>query len=153
MTLAATSYLDAFKAAADHAEATEGQFRREAAQRIAALERERAFAYRRLNLVRTITEALTGVETEEIAVANAQAVLRSRLGWSADSEARTEVLARFASVAQAGLTYNVNSRTVRRCIADGLITGYRVGGRLVKVDLDEIDERVVKVIPAAHASR
>ena len=101
MTLATTSYLDAFKAAADHAEATEGQFRREAVQRIAALERERTFAYRRLNLVRTITEALTGVETEEIAVANALAVLRSRLGWSADSEARTEVLARFASVAQA----------------------------------------------------
>lgn len=33
----------------------------------------------------------------------------------------------------------VNPRTIRRYIAAGRITGYRVGPRLIKVDLDEIE--------------
>jgi hypothetical protein len=101
MTLATTSFLDALKAAADRAEVAEGQIRREAAQRIAVLEQERAFAFRRLNLMRAVADAVAESESEEIAVANALAVLRSKLGWSSDSEARTEVLSRFASVCQA----------------------------------------------------
>jgi excisionase family DNA binding protein len=60
---------------------------------------------------------------------------------------------RYASVAAAAEHADVNSRTIRRWIADGLITGYRVGGKLVKVDLDEIDRNAIKVIPAAQASR
>jgi hypothetical protein len=101
MTLATTSFLDALKAAADQAEAVEGQCRRDAAQRIAAVERERAFAFRRLNLMRAVALAVAESDSEEIAVANALATLRSRLGWSADSATRTEVLSRFASVGQA----------------------------------------------------
>src|SRR5262249_2829516 len=97
----AMSFLDALKAAADQAEAIEAQGRREAARRVAALEQERAFAFRRLNLMRAIAGALTGAETEESATANAAAVLRAKLGWSSDSEARSEVLARFVPVAQA----------------------------------------------------
>ena len=30
-------------------------------------------------------------------------------------------------------------RTLRRRIADGTVTGYRVGPRLIRVDLDELD--------------
>lgn len=60
---------------------------------------------------------------------------------------------RYASVNVAAEAYDVNPRTVRRWIADGLITGYRFGGKLVKVDLDEIDTNIVKVIPAAQACR
>ncbi len=59
---------------------------------------------------------------------------------------------RFASLATAAATYDVNPRTVRRWIAEGLITGYRVGGKIVKVDLNEIDRTVVSVIPAAVAA-
>ncbi|BDB43322.1 MULTISPECIES: helix-turn-helix domain-containing protein [Mycobacterium] len=33
----------------------------------------------------------------------------------------------------------VNPRTIRRYIADGRLTGYRVGPRLIKVDADELD--------------
>jgi hypothetical protein len=101
MTLAATSFIDALKTAADQAEAAEAQFRREAAQRVAALERERAFAFRRLNLMRAIANAIAESENEEIAVASASAVLRNKLGWSTDSEARVQVLSNFASVSQA----------------------------------------------------
>jgi hypothetical protein len=101
MTLATTSFLDALKAAADQAEAVEAQYRRDTAQRIAAFERERTFAFRRLNLMRAVALAVAESDSEEIAVANALATLRSRLGWSTDSATRTEVLSRFASVGQA----------------------------------------------------
>ena len=57
---------------------------------------------------------------------------------------------RLASVSAAAENYDVNPRTVRRWISDGLITGYRVGTTLVKVDLDEIESNVVKPIPAAN---
>ncbi|QEX21561.1 hypothetical protein FRZ61_14900 [Hypericibacter adhaerens] len=101
-TAAATvPFLDLFEAAAGETEAAESRYRREAAQRIQQLEQERAFAFRRLNLMRAIAEAVAGAEGEEIAVASALVVLRSKLGWSADSEARTELLSRFTPVAQA----------------------------------------------------
>jgi hypothetical protein len=101
MTTATASFLDTLKAAAGEAEAAEGRYRREVAQRISLLERERAFAFRRLNLMRAVADAVAGSEGEEIAVANALAVLRSKLGWSSDSEPQAEVLSRFAPVGQA----------------------------------------------------
>ena len=99
--VATASFLDALKAAAAEAEAAGGLFRREAAGRFATLGRERAFAFRRLNLMRAVADAVVECDSVEIAVAAALAVVRSRLGWSSDSEARTEVLSRFAPVAQA----------------------------------------------------
>jgi len=33
----------------------------------------------------------------------------------------------------------VSTKTVRRMIASGELTGYRVGKRLIRVDLDEVD--------------
>jgi hypothetical protein len=52
----------------------------------------------------------------------------------------------FASLETAAARYDVNTRTLRNRIADGTITGYRIG-RLIKVDLNECDERLVRVIP------
>jgi hypothetical protein len=92
-------YLAAFATAAEEAGTAETAYRREAAARIEALEQERAFAFRRLNLMRSVAGAVAGAEGEEIAVANAQAMLREKLGWSADSESRSAVLTRFAPVA------------------------------------------------------
>jgi hypothetical protein len=99
MTLA--SFLDALAAAATQAEAAEAQYRAEVAKRIAALEQERAFAFRRLHLMRAVAESVAESDSEDTAVANASAVLRARLGWHADSEARTETLSRFAPVSRA----------------------------------------------------
>jgi hypothetical protein len=95
------AFLDWLKAAADTASAAEATFRQQAAQRIAALDRERAFAFRRLNLMRAIADAIVEAQTEEQAVANALATLRAKLDWSSDSDARTLVLSRFSPVAQA----------------------------------------------------
>jgi hypothetical protein len=95
------SFLDELKLAADKTSTAEDEIRREAAQRIKALEVERAYAFRRLNLMRAIAEVVATAEGEEIGVAAATAVLRAKLGWSSDSEARDEVITRFAPVAVA----------------------------------------------------
>jgi hypothetical protein len=95
------SFLHDLKTAAEAAKAAEGSFRREAAIRIAALERERAFAFRRLNLMQKIVEAMASAESEEIAMASAFAILRTHLGWNADSEERSQVITHFDPVALA----------------------------------------------------
>jgi hypothetical protein len=95
------AFLDSLQEAAVKSESAEVAFRREIAERIKSFEHERAFAYRRLNFMRALAEAITSAESEEIAVANALAVVRTKLGWSSDSEARTAVLSRLAPVAQA----------------------------------------------------
>ena len=45
----------------------------------------------------------------------------------------------------------VTDRTLRRWISDGLLTGYRLGRKTVRVDLNEVDEALCKPIPAAKA--
>lgn len=97
---AAPSFLDTLEVAAKRAVQAESDFRRELTARAKVLERERAFAHRRLNFMRAIADAVVTAESEETAVAAAGAVLRTKLGWSSDSDARALVLARFVPVAQ-----------------------------------------------------
>ena len=73
----------------------------DAARRIAALEKERAFAFRRLNLMHVVAEAVHAAESEEIAVANTLTMLRAQLGWNSDTKLRASVLAHFSPVARA----------------------------------------------------
>jgi hypothetical protein len=95
------SFLDALKSAADAAAAAENAFRREVAERTKTLGRERAFAFRRLNLMRSLAEAVAHAEDPEVAIASSLAMLRAKLGWSSDSEARSAVLSHFAPIAAA----------------------------------------------------
>lgn len=44
------------------------------------------------------------------------------------------------------------TRTIRRRIADGTLTGYRVGPRLVRVDLNELESLLLRPIPAGLVS-
>jgi excisionase family DNA binding protein len=55
---------------------------------------------------------------------------------------------RYASIGQAADYAGVSSRTIRRYIVAGRITGYRVGPKLLKVDLNEID-RIITPVAAA----
>ena len=110
------SYLNALELAAEKAAKVENDFSRASAEHAKVLERERAFAYRRLNFMRAVAEAVAGAESKEAAIAAATAAMRTELGWSGDSEApeieyhRATVLSRlvpvarqaFASVAPAG---------------------------------------------------
>lgn len=95
------SLIGTLDAAAQDAAAAEAAYRREAAARIKHLERARSFAYRRVNLVKPIADAVAHAESEEMAVGAGQAILRARLGWSEDNEARSAVLTEFAKVARA----------------------------------------------------
>jgi hypothetical protein len=97
----AESYLDVLKLAADNSSVAENEFRSQLAARIKELEKQRAFAFRRLNLMKEVSGVIASAESEEIAVAVATAVLRAKLGWASDSEARMAVVSNFAPVAQA----------------------------------------------------
>lgn len=55
---------------------------------------------------------------------------------------------RLTSIDNAANYADVSTRTVRRWIAAGLIPGYRVGPRLIKVDLDDFD-KLARPIPTA----
>jgi hypothetical protein len=97
----AAAYLDTLQLAAERSTAAEDEFRNQIAGRIKELERQRSFAFRRLNLMKEIAVVVAGAESEEIAVAAATAVLRAKLGWASDSDARMAVVSGFAPVAQA----------------------------------------------------
>jgi excisionase family DNA binding protein len=59
---------------------------------------------------------------------------------------RSQILERkLASIQTAAEYADVSTRTIRRRIADGTLTGYRLG-RLIRVDLDELD-RALRTIP------
>ncbi|TPG37099.1 helix-turn-helix domain-containing protein [Mycolicibacterium hodleri] len=47
---------------------------------------------------------------------------------------------RLSSIAVAAEYCDVHTVTIRRWIASGRLNAYRVGPRLLKVDLDELDE-------------
>ncbi len=52
------------------------------------------------------------------------------------------------SIAEAAQQIGVNPRTIRRRISDGTLTGYRMGPRLIRVDLAELDA-LLRPIPTA----
>lgn len=61
---------------------------------------------------------------------------------------RTTMHRRHASIEQAATYVGCNPRTIRRYITRGLLTGYRLGPRLLRVDLNELDE-LMRPIPSA----
>lgn len=56
---------------------------------------------------------------------------------------------RLVSIAVAAEQCGVNPKTIRRRIADGSLAGYRMGKRLIRVDLDELDQ-LLRPIPTAN---
>ncbi|WP_333894517.1 excisionase family DNA-binding protein [Mycolicibacterium gadium] len=47
---------------------------------------------------------------------------------------------RYVTIIQAAEYLGVTDRTIRQMIVDGRLTGYRSGRRLVRVDLNELDD-------------
>ncbi|WP_274629913.1 hypothetical protein [Arvimicrobium flavum] len=82
----------------------EDEFRRTMNTRVAELAEARAFANRRMNLMRSLFDVVARAGQSEIAVAGAVAALRTRLGWHEDSDARDEVLTEYARLAAAAFT-------------------------------------------------
>lgn len=46
---------------------------------------------------------------------------------------------KFVSQEVAGRRWSVSTDTIRRLIASGKVTGYRLNGRVIRVSLDEVD--------------
>lgn len=97
----ATDFLAALAAEAQEAEAAETRFRAEAQARATTLAQARAEAHRRANFLRLVASATATAETPEAAELSALSLLRNRFGWSEETPARAEVLARFAPLARA----------------------------------------------------
>lgn len=57
---------------------------------------------------------------------------------------------RYASIEAAAQYLDCSAKTVRRMIAKGELSAYRLGERLLKVDLNEVD-RLLRRIPTADA--
>ena len=100
------SVLATLAARAEAASAEEGAYRREAARRTEVLERARAFAYRRLNLLKRMAETAAD-ETDPRKAADARVVAAfADIGWIGGSldeldEKGRETEAKFRPVAEA----------------------------------------------------
>jgi excisionase family DNA binding protein len=57
----------------------------------------------------------------------------------------------FISIEQAAEYTGLSAKTLRRRIADGTLTGYRAGPKLVRVDQADVD-RMLQPIPTAGSS-
>ena len=55
---------------------------------------------------------------------------------------------RLTSLAHAAEQFEISVKTLRRRISDGTVHGYRVG-RLIRVDPDELRERLLTEMPTA----
>ena len=50
---------------------------------------------------------------------------------------------RYISISDAAEYLDVTTRTIRQMIADGRLTGYRSGPKLIRLDLNEIDAAMI----------
>ena len=58
---------------------------------------------------------------------------------------------RFGPLDAAAAALGCSTKTIRRYIADGRLTGYRMGPRLIRVDMAEVDA-LLSPIPTVQAS-
>jgi hypothetical protein len=93
-----TAYLDDLERTAHNASTDEEIYRREAAVRFRELEQARAFAFRRLNLMRTVIDAVTGIEEEEEAVKAGRTAFMREVEWSGATEAQRQAIEQFGPV-------------------------------------------------------
>jgi len=82
------------------AQRAEVAFRKNIAYEIARHERERQFAFRRLDLAGRMTAAAEGAEKEEDAVARQVAALKTIFGWYGENEERARIMAAWEDVAR-----------------------------------------------------
>ena len=58
---------------------------------------------------------------------------------------------RLTPISSAAQYADCSTKTIRRFIAAGKLTGYRFGSRLIRVDLDEVDD-LMRPIPTTRAN-
>lgn len=93
-----TAYLEDLGSTAREASIAEEQFRKQAALRAEELKTERAFAFRRLNLVKAIGRAVNSAENEEDALKDGRAVFFREVSWNGATQKQKEVADQFNTV-------------------------------------------------------
>jgi excisionase family DNA binding protein len=63
------------------------------------------------------------------------------------SEAAPRAVLRLGPLQEAADYWAVHERTVRRMIADGKLSAYRVGGHLLRINMAEVEALTVPVAP------
>ncbi|MBN9583218.1 MAG: hypothetical protein J0G37_17155 [Afipia sp.] len=94
-------FLDGFERTAHQASVNEETYQREAAARLRQLAEERAFGFRRLNLMRTVVAAIRDCESEDDAIVKGSAAFLHEVGWSTENESQQEALEQFQPVIRA----------------------------------------------------
>ncbi len=97
----ARSFIADLELAATSAQREEIAFRENIAAEITRRERARQFAFRRLDLARTMSAAAASAESEEDAVARQLAAFKRELDWHSESDARKRILDAWRPVAAA----------------------------------------------------
>lgn len=59
---------------------------------------------------------------------------------------------RFVTLAHASQTHDLDQKTLRRYVAQGTLTGYRIGPRALRLDADEV-ENLARPIPAVGSDQ
>jgi len=62
------------------------------------------------------------------------------------AQANTSHVRQLATIQEAARHYRVSPDTIKRRIADGAITAYRFGPKVVRLDLAEIDNAMLRPI-------
>jgi len=111
MTSAALALVAEFESAAKATRAAEEELRRKLTAQIASMERQRAFAFRRTRLIRSLAsaahadiaenEAETEAKIEAKAWSRQRQAVREELGWSGESQAYDAILMQLRPVASA----------------------------------------------------
>ncbi len=60
--------------------------------------------------------------------------------------------ARLTTIKATAERYGTTQHTIRCWIADGILTAYRIGPRMVRLDADEVDA-MIRPIPTAGSDR
>ncbi|HRK17811.1 MAG TPA: hypothetical protein PK970_02545 [Hyphomicrobiaceae bacterium] len=94
-------FLSVLEQSAVAAQQEELRFRNSVAEEIAKRERERQFAFRRLEIANAMVRSATRAKTVEEAVQNQTVELRRELGWHGETEQRRKILDRWSKVATA----------------------------------------------------
>ena len=59
---------------------------------------------------------------------------------------------KYETIQSTAVRLGVSTRSIRRWIADGTLTAYRLGGKIVRLDPDEVDD-AARPIPTAGRAR
>lgn len=96
-----TAFLQELEQSAHAASTVEEDYRREVTERFRILAEDRAFGFRRLALMNSVTGAVCDCEEEDEAIKRGVSAFLVEIGWTGVSESHQEICKHFEPVVQA----------------------------------------------------